>query len=183
MKRRNFLGLVTGAASGSLVVSSGAFNTSRVDREISVDIETDERAYLGLNALPTENEEGDVLERSRNPGYRTKFSFPGASEGDVIRGDGLGTNSEYYFDRLVEVRNQGTDPVVVYSEFSGELGDIALYDSDHDERSLLTNKDRGIELEPGEDFDAGVFIDSADVDPGTTVEDTLTIVGNATETA
>lgn len=184
MKRRNFLGLVAGTATGSLLVGTSAFNTSRADREISVGVVTDEYAYLALNALPTENDEGAVLERSRNPGRKTKFSFPGANEEieDLTRGDGLGTNAAYYFDRLVRVRNRGTDHVVVYSEFDGELGLVALYDSDDDDRTELTSKDEGVGLEPGHAFDAGVFIDSSGVDPGTAIEDSITIVGTATDT-
>ncbi|SFB79068.1 Protein of unknown function [Halobiforma haloterrestris] len=180
MKRRHILGLATGTLSGSLLVGSGAFNTARVDRNISVDVVTDERAYLALNALPTENESGDVLGRSTNPGRKTRFQFPGTYEelDDLTRGEGLGSNSRYYFDRLVEVRNQGTNNIVVYTEYEGMLDFVAFYDTD-DDRRLLTDKSTGIELAPGEDFDAGVVIDTSGTESGTTVDETVTIVGRA----
>lgn len=179
MKRRNVLGLVSGMLGGSLLVGSAAFSTARADRDILVDVVTDERAYLALNALPTENQDEEVLGRSSNPGRETRFRFPGTYEelDDLTRGDGLGTNSKYYFDRLVEVRNQGTNRIVVYTEFSGQLEQVALYDSDDDGRNLLTSENDGVVLAPGENFDAGVFINTSDINPGTTVEDTLTIVG------
>lgn len=180
MERRRFLVGLGGLTSGvGAAVGSGAFASVDADRQVSVEVINDIEAYLRINELRTENEDGVVLGRSTQPGKVTKFQFPGTFEDrdDLTRGDGLGTDSEYYFDSLVEVGNQGTHPIVVFSEHSGEISKISIYDSDDPDRTLLTSENSGQQLDEGETFDAGIHINTAGMETGKSAKGTLVLTG------
>lgn len=183
MKRRTVLGLGLTAISGTLAVGSGAFGLTRANRRIDVEVENDSRAYLVLDPLQSENSEGEILSRSRSPGNQIRFAIPGSDEArhNRVLGDGPGSDSEYYFDRLVRIENRGTKRVAVHSESEGKLATIAIYDSDDGQRTPLKNEGPVIELEPNEAFEAGVYLDTTGVTPGTEVEDSLGIVAQSIE--
>lgn len=168
MKRRSFIGLTSGAIGSSLIVGSGAFNTTRTDREIAVSVVNDVEAYLRLRPLGDENEDGDELGRSNLPDKSIQFRIPGTYEelNGLTEGDGLAPDSEYYFDRLVEVGNQGTNPVTVFTESTSDISQVAIYDSDDEDRPLLTEKNETKRLEPGNDFEAGIYINTHGMDTG-----------------
>jgi hypothetical protein len=69
----------------------------------------DDSAYLALN---------DTSEIARSYDYgdpeKIAFAIPSLQE-DTI-GNGVGQNSSYEFSGLLEVTNQGTDTVVVWSD-------------------------------------------------------------------
>lgn len=181
MKRRQIIRGVVAAVSASLAVGSGALNTARADRDISVEVVNDVEAYLRINPLRTESSEGEILGRSDQPGKVTRFQFPGTYEelDNLVIGDGPGINSDYYFDRLVEIGNQGTNEVEISSTHKGKLPLVSLYNSDDPDRRLLNEKDYSVQLDTGERFDAGIYIDTRGIESGVTVEDTLSVVGEA----
>lgn len=180
MKRRSLLGLAASAFGASVVVGSGAFNTARADREVEVNVVNDVEAYLRINPLGTENEEGTVLGRSSRPDEQTRFRFPGILEemNDLTQGDGLAPDSEYYFDSLVEVGNQGTNPVSVFTEFSGDITKVSIYDSKDPDRALLDDEESGTQLGTAETFEAGIYIDTTGMSTGESTG-TLTFSANA----
>lgn len=184
MKRRDILGLAATTLGASLTMGSGAFNTVRADREITVDIVNDVEAYLRIDPLGTTNKNDETLGRSDQPGMVTTIQFPGTYEeiNDLVEGDGAGPDSEYYFDNLVEVGNQGTNRIKVFSASSGDITQVAIYDSSDEDRTLLTDEDSGVELGTGDIFEAGIYINTHGMDTGE-YEGTLTFAANAIDSS
>lgn len=145
MKRRRLITALAGAAgASSLAVGSGAFNFANVERNVSIDVAADAYAYLRLN-------DRGSGERSEIDGGTLKFNIPGEEEagypsGDSTDPEGLGTDSVYRFGEdaahdeagLFAVRNQGTQPVEVYStqETTEGVPSVTMYNVDNGE--LLT---------------------------------------------
>lgn len=162
MKRRNLLGMVTSVFGASIAVGTGAFNTARADRKFSVEITNDTEAYLRLDPVEDTDSEGSILGRSNRPGNQIEFRFPGYIEEDegTTAGDGVAPDSEYYFDGLVEVKNQGTNPIVVFTKSVGDINDISIYNSNDPDRELLNDKESGLKLKTGKAFEAGIYINT-----------------------
>lgn len=182
MKRRTVLGLAGSTLGASLVVGSSAYNIARAERDVNVEVINDTEAYLRLRPLPTYADDDSVpLTRSDDAGDVVRFQFPGTREelDDLVLGDGLGEDSEYYFDSLVEVGNQGTEIVEVYTSSYGDLQEVTLYDSADSDRQLLSDETNSIQLAPGEAFEAGVYINTFGVETGSK-EQTLKIAADAT---
>lgn len=156
MKRRRLITALAGAAgTSSLVVGSGAFNFANVERRVSIDIADDAYAFLRLN-------ERGGGERSEIDGGTLEFNIPGDDESEYPSGnptdpEGLGTDSVYRFGEdaahdeagLFAVRNQGTQPVKVYStqETTEGVPSVTMYDVDTGD--LLTESSPSSELGVG----------------------------------
>ncbi|WP_141212588.1 hypothetical protein [Halorubrum sp. Hd13] len=100
MKRRNLMaGLGSLAAGGAAAMGTGAFSFLQTDRDISITVENDSDAYLGLiedSPYAAENSNGELT-----------FNFGASGNG----GSGLNPNSVTLFDDVAIVRNQGTKEV------------------------------------------------------------------------
>jgi hypothetical protein len=169
MKRRRFiaaLGGMTGVS--SVVVGSGAFNYTNVERTISVAVVEDYAAFLTLTQRGT----GERSELDGNP-TMLEFNIPGDDEGDYPSGsttdpDGLGTDSVYRFDDdaahdesgLFGITNQGTDPVEVYSTQAATSGVPSVTIFDVDSGELLTENDPSDPLGVGETLVCGLEVDT-----------------------
>ena len=182
MKRRTFLGAVAGiGGTGALTLSTGAFSYVRADRSMTVDVVDDPNAYLALDEV------GDGG-RSVNDGGKLRFRIPGAFEGSVSSGEGVGSNSVYRFDSdanddqdgLFAVQNQGTQSVTVFgSDSSSTELSVAMFDVETDE--LLTEDDPSKALDPGASLLCGIQIDTHGVDVrDRAYQATLTIHGEKT---
>ena len=163
MNRRTVLGIISGGIDSSLFIGSGAFSTTRVERKLNVEVVDDSQAYLRIDARSTgiagRSSEVDL----RDGGRVATFRIPGP-EDDLVAGTdpgGVGLHSKYWFDGLATIQNQGTDQIVVYSQYDGDLSQIAIYDSSGD-KTPLTSKTAGVELAPGDSFPMGLFIETAD---------------------
>lgn len=181
MKRRTLLGLIGSSIGGTAAVGSGAFSTTQVDRKITVEVVNDTEAYLRLEPLQT-TKDNNPLSRSYRDGDQIRFRIPGADEqiNDLTQGSGLAPNSEYFFDNLVEIGNQGSDSITVYTESTGEINKIAIYDSDDTDKTLLTDRKSGYHLSTGGKFEAGIYINTYNVGTGTK-EEKLRFIGSATD--
>lgn len=154
MNRRRLLklaGLVT--AGGSISLGTGAFTSSSATRTVEVSVADDDEAYLALE---------DTSEKARSYSYNNPdqiaFEIPGNHE-DTL-GDGVGQNSIYEFSNLVDVRNRGDDPVVVWSE-SVSNSSLKAVHLTHPEK-VLESKSKGVLLAPGESFSAGLLVKTGD---------------------
>lgn len=172
MKRRQFitvLGGVTGFS--SLVVGTEAFNSTEVERTVSIAIVEDYSAFLKLEQLGS----GGRSEIDGNPDELT-LELPGDDEGEYPTGnptnpEGVGTNSVYRFGRdaagdengLFGVTNQGTQPVEVYSTQSSTEGvpSATIFDAESGER--LTEHSPSNLLDVGEQLICGLEIDTRGV--------------------
>jgi len=193
MKRRTIIaGLGSLAASSALAVGSGAFTSVSATRTVAVQTADDNDALLALS----QRGEGAGSHGGRSDEGGTPeevyFNFPGTSRQVEDPDLGLGTDSVYEFDQdsgeaddsdptkgLLRIRNQGTQPVTVYSQFDtdSEL-DIELYDVTDPDRTALRNDP--VKLAAGEHVDVGFRIRTfgAAVDD---FEETLTIVADQPE--
>ena len=135
MKRRHVLATMgTLAASGSLVIGSGAFSSVETQREITVDVVGDPEAYLGLQ-YPTEGGEPIPQPVRTKPGERTDL-FIGTNQftatitsfvTEIV--DGV----DDFDDISLHVRQEETDCIVPEEERFG-VGECVqvMVDCDHD---------------------------------------------------
>lgn len=180
MRRRNFVagvGAVLGSA--SLALGSGAFSSAQTSRDMEISVVQDDDAYLYLDPEPVSGHESEgPLYRSLDDGDTVGFYIPGQSEDNV----GVGPNSNYIFQNLLEIRNYGTTPVEIYSSYEDDLlKDIRLF---HD-GNILTEYNRSSVIEPGGTLEnVGLAMSTKDIDEynlvgGTdTVETEVTIRAN-----
>ena len=163
MKRRHLLGSIVSGAVGSLAVGTGAFSSTRAERTISTEVVDDSEAYLriapeetGISGRSSEVNLGDG-------GKVAVFRIPGP-EDDLVAGtdpEGVGKNSEYWFDNMAVVQNQGTNPVTVYSQYHGTLDQIALFDSANED-TLCISPETGVKLGVGDSFTMGLYLKTGD---------------------
>jgi hypothetical protein len=161
MKRRRLLQSVGLLASGSaFTMGSGAFTSVSAKRSVEIAVVDDEDAYLAINPSSGTNY-GRAAEFGDG---QVAFSIPGFNEdtpGDT-RGDGLGPNSVYTFGELVTIKNQGDDTVEVWSkpnDLVPAIDHLALVESAAN-GAVLDEQSKAVELAPGEQFEAGLFVDT-----------------------
>lgn len=181
MKRRTLIaGLGSLTASSALAVGSGAFTSVSAERSVSVSVADDGYAFLRLN-------ERGSGERSETDGGTLEFSIPGDDEGEYPSGDptdpeGLGTDSVYRFGAdaaqdeagLFAVRNQGTQPVEVYSTQDSTDGVPSVTMFDMDSGDLLTESSPSAPLGVG----AGPLVCGLEIDThGVPIQDDAYDIG------
>lgn len=172
MKRRQFLGITAGTVASSTLLGSGAFNIARVDRGLDVEIVKDQLAYLSLSETP------DDQGRSYEVGGQVNIEIPGIHEETAA--EGVGVDSHYWFDEIIQIANQGTETIEVTTTIDMDNGiEATFYDSDDPDRTLFT--DDPFALAVGESILAGLFVDTFGVSTGSYSGD-LTVVGNAIDT-
>ena len=169
MRRRN---VIIGAASGIGVITilgSGAFDTATAERTATVNFADDEDAYLGL--VPESDyaidDDGELA-----------LDFTGVS----TDGEGVGRNSEYFFDLVFSIANQATDPVSITITTDTESfdGDFSLYPTgNRDEK--LDDGSNAIELAVGESQSIGTHLQTGDVDVTNDVDIDIEIAGEFDE--
>lgn len=161
MYRRRLLAAVGLAAGGlTTAVGSGAFTSVAATRDVAVSVADDDDAYLALD--PDDDSE---LLRSTVSDDTIEFSIPGAAndgpdEGPV--GRGVAPNSTYTFANLLSVRNQGADPVAVFSrapDLPAAFDRLALIGGP-DSRPL-DGEVNAVELASGERVQAGLLIETS----------------------
>lgn len=154
MRRRNLIaGVGAVLSSGGLILGSGAFSSTQATRNMEVTVAQDDESYLYLD--PQEVNYGDgVLGRSVDPGKTVEFHVPGTINEDESLG--IGPNSTYLFQDLLEIRNYGTNTVEIYSTYeSNELEDVRLV---HD-KSVLRESNRSKAVSPGNSLkDVGLLL-------------------------
>jgi hypothetical protein len=172
MQRRTLLtslGLVT--AGSVAATGTGAFTTVRAKRTVSVEVADDFRALLRLEPLERKGIDGEPTGRSGTAGKTVTFDIPGDGDGETNDAAGVAPDSVYEFCGLLQVVNQGTQPVTIRSAYDGELGDIALVD----DSGAVLRSDPPI-LDVGDDIKVGLQIDTHGSETGQ-YDETLTIIG------
>ena len=154
MRRRTLImGAAAGGIGGITLIGTGAFDAASAERTATVNFADDEDAYLGLvskSAYARTDGEGELA-----------LAF-----GDVSGvGDGIGRNSQFFFDEVFAVANQGTETVSVTAtsdtdEFDGEF---RLYPTG-DRDGVLDDPDNAVVLETGAEQSVGTYVETGDVD-------------------
>lgn len=112
MKRRQLLAGLGATAAGGAVVGTGAFTSTTAQRSVSVSVADEEDAYLSLDdTLPDARDDNSAYsEQIGSQGNELVLDFNGNNIGS---GQGVGKDSEYEFDNLFAIENQGTQSVFV----------------------------------------------------------------------
>lgn len=173
MKRRSFLaGVGTLAGAGSFAFGTSAFSFANVERSVSIDVADDDRAFLRLEPLVNDGVKDNPAGRSRDFGQVVSFTIPGTGDGESQSAEGVGLDSVYEFHDLLQVGNQGTQPVALHSSYDGDsLADLALVN----DNGVLRN-DPPI-LDVGDSIDVGIYIDTHGSSTGE-FDETLTIIAD-----
>jgi hypothetical protein len=173
MKRRNFITTLGGiAGAGSLMLGTGAFTSVSAERAVTVDIADDFRAFLRMEPIGDKGFNGEYTGRSFVNGGKVAFQIPGDEDGENPNAEGVGLDSVYEFHDLLEIVNQGTQPVEIYSTYDDDaLANLALVR----DRGIL--RDDPPTLDVGEHLDVGLYIDTHGSGIGE-YDETLTIVAD-----
>ncbi|MFB6073155.1 MAG: hypothetical protein ABEJ88_09325 [Halobacterium sp.] len=159
MQRRKFIaGVGSLAAASAAAMGTGAFTSVKADRAISVTTANDANAFLGIEAMDTENGEEYVEDTDGNGTVALDFTEANASE----NGGGSGVNKDSFtvFDDLLKITNQGTQPVIVgyQQDFQPQLG--ALYHEDQE----VTQVGESSQYDYSSPNNSGIInVDTADV--------------------
>lgn len=162
MRRRKLLKMTGLLACGSTAaVGTGAFTSSQAERNVEVAIADDNDAYLTFDAT------SDLI-RANTSGGKLEIFLPGLEterSGNPPEGDGVNPESRYTFANLFEIRNQGDDPVEVYSLQTQSEPGIDIFLTGGPDAQLLSTEANAIKLTPGERISAGIFVVVHDVQP------------------
>lgn len=117
MQRRKFIaGVGSLAAASAAAMGTGAFTSATAERDVTVNTaSSDESAYVGLEALEGPN--GVFVDQDGSSGGGLAVSISDTAVG----GDGVNEDAEFLFDNLFEIRNQGTQPVWIWTEGGGSI--------------------------------------------------------------
>ena len=155
MKRRQILAGLGGLAGVSGVLGTGAFTSVRAERSVSVAVAADENAFLSME--PSETINGRKFATVNGGQLALDFGANG-------RGQGVGTDSSYYFDDVFTVTNQGTQSVYVWGAVDADgfgSDDAGVWFYPGDDRSKLLERDSDVvELPVGDTVHLGVHIDT-----------------------
>lgn len=101
MQRRNLLiGLGSIAAGSAATLGTGAFTTVSAERTTQVNVAADSSGYVGISA------NGPYASGTGDGQLELDFSSSN-SQGVFGDGEGLNPDSEYHFDNVFQVANQG----------------------------------------------------------------------------
>ncbi|MFB6082658.1 MAG: hypothetical protein ABEJ94_00245 [Halorientalis sp.] len=122
-----------------------------------------------MEPIGDEGLNGEFTRRSFANGGTVAFEIPGNGDGENSNAEGVGLDSVYEFHDLLEIVNQGTQPIKVYSTYNGDaLNDLALVR----DSGILRNDP--LTLDIGEHLNVGLYIDTHGSSIGE-YDETLTI--------
>jgi hypothetical protein len=183
MNRRKFLiGLGATVGGGGALVGSGAFSSVSADRTAEVAIAEEDQAYLKITPTPNTANGAFAGTTSQSDGEQLYLDFNDSIPNRDSQG--VGQSSEYEFDDVFRIENQGTQTVYV------NITPVTA----HDENTLLkfyvrdgsgnrvfvSPGENDLELTTGAVSNIGVYIETAgESNYSTPIQDG----GNATVTA
>lgn len=109
MQRRNFLiGVSSTAVAGSALLGTGAFSRVESQRNVAIQVATDDEAYLGMGVIDDSLNSTNFAELDGNGHLAIDIGDFGA-DGDYDYDTGVGVNSDSftYFDDLFRLCNNG----------------------------------------------------------------------------
>lgn len=178
MKRRTFvLGLGVATAAGTTAMGSGAFTSVEANRSASIEVTTDEDAYLASVPL---DESGEVPDDPSDP---DQLRVPEAQEAPyaqiddstgrlVLTFDSLNAEAETLVRKVFRVTNQGDDEVGLWFDKEGDNPGSVEF-KDQDGNLLDDGEDDAIRIGVGKSVDVDVKFDTEDLSKDNSVIDTL----------
>jgi hypothetical protein len=128
MQRRKFIAAIGSVAAGAAAVTgTGAFTSVTAERSIEVNVADDSAAFLRVVAGDTPN--ADEYVDTSDGTISLDFTSAGAATG-------ANQNATTVFDDLLNIENQGTQPVIVghRQDFAPQEG--ALYHEDYEDSTI-----------------------------------------------
>jgi hypothetical protein len=168
MQRRQFIAGLGAAASGSALVGTGAFSSVTASRTVSVTVANESQAYLGIQASNGSNGYFSSNQSAANGELALDFN----DEISDISGSGVGVgqDSQYEFDDVFRVVNQGTqDTYVQVDDVSYDSGDVTLQFYVRDgsgNRVHIDGSDGEAKISTGNLGKIGVYIATAETSTG-----------------
>ena len=158
------------ASGGAAALGTGAFSRVESERSVTIQAAEDADAYLGLDEGDT-NWADNYVELDSNGHLEVDIAESGND------GDGVNSNSDTFFDEIIQVTNQGKEE----AEICFDLGGLTLNDSeaqvvfytgtaqgsdgtDGDYMDRTCDADNPIVLETGHDAQVGIHVNTEDVD-------------------
>ena len=167
---------------GAAAVGTGAFTSVTAERSVSVAVADDSEAFLSLSKISDSANSQDYVDANGN-----QISLVLDESGNG--GSGFNANAETRIDDLLQVSNQGTQPINVWVTFSDEsteestFNDNTLYFYPGDATDTALNDGEGdgdgndvLKLGTGESANIGAYVDLEDVD---NVEEDITATVHA----
>lgn len=112
MNRRKFvIGLGSAVGGGGALVGSGAFTSVDADRMAEVAVAEEDQAYLKITPTPNTANGAFAGQTSQSDGEQLYLDFNNSIPNRSSQG--VGQSSEYEFDDVFRVENQGTQTVYV----------------------------------------------------------------------
>ena len=167
MERRKFVvGLGALATGTAAATGTGALSATEAERSLTVQIADDDSAYLtfdtDLGTSPDNNYEYASIEEGE-----MEIAFGSNDAG----GDGVNPNSVNYFDDVFQLKNRGTEPLTVWVELGGGLGNYLdvypIAGNDGRDTSLVGEDNAYVGPNAtgvGSKLRVGIMIDTTDVD-------------------
>lgn len=164
MKRRSFIiGTGSLAASSAAAVGTGAFTSATADRSVSVNVANEDQAYLALT--PTGDPNATFVNQDNSTNNQIGIDINDAT-GTQDDGDGVGLDSEYEFDNVFEVANQGTQDVEVSigtledTDFDPDASGLTVefYEGTSSGTSLDPNNGSAVTVSTGNSVNIGLKI-------------------------
>lgn len=155
MERRKLLIGIGATASAGAAVGTGAFSSATVDRQLAVTVADDAAGLVSLT--PATGPNGEYVDGS---GDRVAIGL-----GDAAAG--LTEGSQYNFDETLEIGNQGTQPLYIWTEISSAaFDDDALYVYTDDAETPL-NAANAVVVGAGGSTTVGFTVDTTGIDTDT----------------
>lgn len=170
MNRRKFI-VSSGALLGSAgaAFGTGAFTSISGSRNVDVAVVNENNAYLAMEPVAGSPNEGFA---KQGPSNQMRFDFNGDAlrqDGDAVVGSGVAKDSEYWFDQLFQITNQGSQTVYVKlpvaqrndTDSTGELDSRYFYRGT-DRGTALNGVQSWLQLGIGDTAEIGFYVDSLD---------------------
>ena len=170
MNRRTLLsGLVFTAASSTIAISTGAFNTVEADRTIAVDVADDAQALLRLD--PNDADYPNSAYATETDGI---VEIDITEDGSGFDGEGISPFATTTIEEVFPIENQGTQEVQVSvesadldgSDFEDQVDFFATPDPNDDDPGFeqVSLLDDSIDIGVGEAVAAGLEVDATGED-------------------
>ena len=181
MKRRKFvIGLGATSAAGAAAFGTGAFSSVEASRDVTVNVEGDDAAYLRIESTAGAN--GQYGDQADDGTFFLNFT----ENNDQVEGDGDGFNTEAVtgISDVFVVQNQGTNTVDLVLEPGDGSVATAIAPAGLDQDAILTivandePVNEPVELGPGHEQTFSVVATVGDdVDPDPAIEtDEITFI-------
>ena len=194
MKRRTaLLGLASVATGSVAALGTGAFSSVEADREVSVDVQTDTEAYLGLEPVDSDgNSVENATDGGRSPVAHEDDPFAIIDE-DTGRLNlnflALNANARTVVPSVFKISNLARGEVDVHieksfeGEGSGNPEAISFFRNSDDLESgtPLDDESNNVTIPEGESIVVDIVVETFGLDPGDNIIDQMTIVATNTD--